>query len=114
AQALALVPGISRSGVTMCAGLLAGMHHDEAAEYTFLLATPIIAAAGVLEVPVLFGAGSQLLAIAALGAVLAGITAYLSVRFLTRYFRVGRLDPFAYYCVLAGLATLLYLGLRGA
>lgn len=113
-QSLALIPGISRSGVTMCAGLLVGMHHDEAAHYAFMLATPIIAAAGILEVPALFGAGGELLAMALVGAALAGVTAYLSVRYLTRYFRVGRLDPFAYYCLAAGLASLVYVVLRSA
>jgi len=114
AQALALLPGISRSAVTMCAGLLLGMSHEAAARYAFLLATPVILAAGLLEVPVLFEAGPEQLAIAAAGAVVAGVTAYLSVRFLTRYFRFGSLDPFAYYCLIVGLGSLVYLAAHGA
>ncbi len=114
AQSLALLPGISRSGVTMCAGLLLGMRHDDAAKYTFMLATPIIAAAGVLEIPILVGAGPRALAISVVGGAITALTAYLSVRYLTRYFRFGRLDPFAYYCIVAGVASLLYLTLHGA
>jgi undecaprenyl-diphosphatase len=104
AQALALIPGLSRSGTTMCAGLLINMRHDEAANYTFMLAAPIIAAAGLLEVPSLFTAGGSVAATALVGGILAAIAAYISVRFLTRYFQYGRLDPFAYYCILVGLA----------
>jgi undecaprenyl-diphosphatase len=104
-QALALLPGISRSGSTITAGLLAGLRHESAARFSFLLATPIILAAGVLEVPTLFTAGSQLLIYLA-GAVVAAITAYLSVRFLLRYFRTGRLDPFAAYCAVLGIVGL--------
>jgi undecaprenyl-diphosphatase len=104
-QALALLPGISRSGSTITAGLLAGLRHESAARFSFLLATPIILAAGVLEVPTLFTAGSQLLIYLA-GAVVAAITAYLSARFLLRYFRTGRLDPFAGYCAVLGIVGL--------
>lgn len=105
AQALALLPGISRSGVTMAGGLLAGLRHQEAARFSFLLATPIIAAAGVLEVPQLFQARVPLGTYTA-AAVLAGAAAYVSARFLIRWFREGRLDPYGWYCVAAGLLTL--------
>jgi undecaprenyl-diphosphatase len=112
AQVGALIPGISRSGVTMVAGLAAGLTHEAAARYAFLLATPIIFAAGVLELPELFTtAGRSILGYALLGMVLAGIAAYLSVRFLMRYFEFGRLDPFAYYCFAAGAISLLLLSL---
>ena len=105
AQALALLPGISRSGVTMAGGLVAGLRHQEAARFSFLLATPVIAAAGALEVPDLFRAGIPLGEYAA-GAVVAGLAAYASARFLIRWFRSGRLDPYAAYCVGAGIAAL--------
>jgi undecaprenyl-diphosphatase len=105
-QSLALLPGISRSGSTITAGLLAGLSHESAARFSFLLATPIIFAAGVVEVGELGSAGSRLPEYLA-GAALAGITAYLSVRFLLRYFRSGRLDPFAVYCAVLGLIGLL-------
>jgi len=111
AQALALLPGISRSGVTIVAGLATGLTHEAAARLSFLLATPIILAAAVVEVPTLFG--SDLLGDAILGGILAGLAAYASVRFLMRYFHSGRLDPFAYYCWLAGGLALLGLALRG-
>jgi undecaprenyl-diphosphatase len=110
AQIGALIPGISRSGITMVAGLAAGLTHEAAARYTFLLATPIIGAAGVLEVPKLFEpAGRSILGYAILGMFLAAIAAYLSVRFLMRYFESGRLYPFAYYCVAAGAVSLILL-----
>lgn len=109
AQALALIPGISRSGVTMVAGLLAGMNHEDSATYAFLLATPIIGAAGLLEVPKLFANPAANIPMALVGGVVAGIAAYFSVRFLTRYFETGRLDPFGIYCVVAGLGSLLLL-----
>ncbi|HXM58585.1 MAG TPA: undecaprenyl-diphosphate phosphatase [Candidatus Dormibacteraeota bacterium] len=113
AQVLALVPGISRSGVTITGGLLAGLRHQDAAKFSFLLATPIIAAAGVLEVPKLFqqpeGMSGGTLAVYVLSAVLAGIAAYASARFLIRYFKSGRLDPYGVYCIAAGVLGLVLL-----
>lgn len=105
-QVGALLPGISRSGVTMAAGLVAGLRHEEAARFSFLLATPIILAAGLLEVPDL-GPERPTAAIAAGAAALAGVIAYASARFLLRYLRVGRLDPFAFYCGALGAAGLI-------
>jgi undecaprenyl-diphosphatase len=111
AQVLALVPGISRSGVTITGGLLAGLRHRDAANFSFLLATPIIAAAGVLELPKLFQESGSLpdgtLLVYAASAVLAGIAAYASARFLLRYFEWGRLDPYGWYCVVAGVGLVL-------
>ncbi len=104
-QSLALFPGISRSGATMAGGLLAGLSHREAARFSFLLATPIIAGAGLLEVPQLSASGAQIGYFVA-GAVLAGIAAYASARFLLRYFKSGRLDPYGYYCAAAGAVAL--------
>ena len=101
-QVVALFPGISRSGSTMAGGLIAGLRHEEAVRFSFLLATPIILAAGLLELPSLAGTAS--LGPMIVGGVAAGLTAYASARFLVRYFRVGRLDPYAYYC--AGLGVL--------
>jgi undecaprenyl-diphosphatase len=101
-QALAFLPGISRSGVTIGGGLVAGLRHEEAARFSFLLATPTILGAGVLEVPQLFSTPSTPLALYGASAVLAGFAAYASARFLLRYFRSGRLDPYGWYCVAAG------------
>ena len=113
AQIAALVPGISRSGVTMAGGLVAGLRHQEAAKFSFLLATPIIAAAGVLEVPQLFqqkeALGAGTLGVYFAAAVLAGIAAYASARFLIRYFESGRLDPYGWYCIAAGAISLILL-----
>jgi len=104
-QALAFLPGISRSGVTIGGGLLAGLRHQEAARFSFLLATPVILGAGVLEIPQLFASGVPVAEYVA-SAVLSGIAAYASARFLLRYFRSGRLDPYGWYCIAAGLASL--------
>lgn len=112
AQVLALIPGISRSGVTMVAALRVGLSHEDAAAYSFLLATPIIAAAALLEVPQLIGNPTPVLVVAVAGGILAGFAAYLSTRFLMRYFENGRLDPFGYYCLAAGAVSALLLVLR--
>ena len=104
-QALAFLPGISRSGVTIGGGLLAGLRHQEAARFSFLLATPTILGAGVVEVPQLFSAGVPLGEYLA-AAILSGLAAYASARFLLRYFRSGRLDPYGWYCIAAGLVSL--------
>jgi undecaprenyl-diphosphatase len=101
AQSTALIPGISRSGATMVAGLRLGFHHETAARFSFLLATPIILGATVLEAPKLLHEGATLGALAILAGVAAGITAYASIWFLMRYFErhdFEALDPFAYYC----------------
>ncbi len=103
-QALAFLPGISRSGVTIGGGLLAGLRHQEAARFSFLLATPVILGAGLVEVPQLLGPGVPIGEYVG-GAVLAGIAAYASARFLLRYFRSGRLDPYGWYCIAAGLGS---------
>jgi undecaprenyl-diphosphatase len=106
-EGLALLPGISRSGTTITAGLLSGLGYEPAARFSFLLATPLILAAGLLEVPSLFGATAQL-PIYLAGAVVAAVTAYLSVRLLLRYFESGRLWPFAVYCAVLGTAGLVF------
>jgi undecaprenyl-diphosphatase len=107
-QAGALLPGISRSGITMAAGLVAGLRHEEAARFSFLLATPIILAAGLLEVPAL-GTDAPTAGVAVAAAIVAGVVAYASARFLLRYLRIGRLDPFAYYCAALGAAGLVFI-----
>ncbi|HUK95111.1 MAG TPA: undecaprenyl-diphosphate phosphatase [Gaiellaceae bacterium] len=109
AQALALIPGFSRSGMAMGGGLLAGLSNKDAARFSFLLATPIIGAAAVLKLPELFGsAGNGVRGQALVGALCAAAAAYVSVRFLMRYFETNTLIPFAIYCVAAGLAASLY------
>ena len=103
AQALALIPGLSRSGASMGGGLLAGLSNEEAARFAFLLATPIIGAAGVLKLPELLGSqGDHVRGQALVGAIFAGITAWFSVRFLMRFFETNRLTPFAIYCCVVG------------
>jgi undecaprenyl-diphosphatase len=108
AQSLALIPGISRSGVTMVACLRARLNHEDALRFTFLLATPVILAAALLEVPYLFPASRTTQLAALLGGIVAAIAAFLSVKFLTRYFRVGNLTPFAYYSMGVGLISFFF------
>jgi undecaprenyl-diphosphatase len=106
-QTTALFAGISRSGVTMVAGLLRGLDHEDAARFAFLLATPVILAAGVLKLPALAGsAGTGIRGQVLVGAVAAAVAAYLSVRFLTRYFTTRTLTPFAVYCLVVGVACI--------
>jgi undecaprenyl-diphosphatase len=103
AQALALLPGISRSGISMVAGLLCRLDHEDAARFSFLLATPVILAAALLEMPKLFAPEAHVVLIQAIvGGLVAGVAAYFSVAFLTRYFRSNDLRPFGWYCVIAG------------
>jgi undecaprenyl-diphosphatase len=114
-QCLALIPGFSRSGATMAGGYLAGLNHEDAARFSFLTATPIILGATVLEAPKLLKHHDTFGAVAVLAGLVAGVTAFISVALLMRWFRqpeVKGFDPFAYYCVLAGAGSLAWLLLR--
>lgn len=113
AQILALAPGISRSGITMVAGMLKGLSREDAARFSFLLATPVILAAGALKLGDLFGPlGDGIRGQVLFGSILSGVGAYLSVRFLTRYFAHRSLRPFGVYCAVAGLASLTVFAIR--
>ena len=104
AQAIALIPGFSRSGAAMSGGLLAGLSNEDAARFGFLLATPIIGAASLLKLPELFMPQNQgLLGPCLVGAACSAVSAYLAVRFLMRFFETNRLTPFALYCIVAGV-----------
>lgn len=109
-QVLALLPGFSRTGTTIAGGLMVGLAHEDALRFSFLLATPIIAAAAVLKLPLLFASrNTPAIATALLGATCAAVASYLSVSFLTRYFKTRTLIPFAIYCGLFGALSLLVL-----
>jgi undecaprenyl-diphosphatase len=109
AQAIALIPGFSRSGATMAGGLLVGLTHKDAARFAFLLATPIIGAAALLKIPELAGhTGDGVRGQALVAALCSGVTAWLAVKFLMRYFETRTLTPFAIYCFAAGLACTIY------
>ncbi|HEV2451135.1 MAG TPA: undecaprenyl-diphosphate phosphatase [Streptosporangiaceae bacterium] len=112
AQILALFAGISRDGVTMVAGMVRGLSREDAARFAFLLATPVILAAGALKIPDLFGPlGNGIRGQIFLASILSGTGAYLSVRFLVRYLRTRTLTPFGVYCLVAGVLSLAYLTL---
>ncbi len=109
AQALALIPGFSRSGASMGGGLLVGLSNEDAAKFAYLLATPIIFAAALLKIPDLLGSdGNGVRGPAVAASLCAAVSAYLSVRFLMRYFETNRLTPFAIYCVVAGAGASIY------
>jgi undecaprenyl-diphosphatase len=109
AQSLALIPGISRSGSSMVAGLGVRLNHEDAARFSFLLGTPLIFAAGALEIPQLIGQSAHTWMLVILGTVLSGVAAFLSTKSLMRYFQTGRLTPFAFYCWGAGLISIVLL-----
>ena len=112
-QILALAPGISRSGIAMVGGMLRGLSREDAARFSFLLATPVILAAGALKLGDLSGPlGNGIRGQVLFGSLLSGIGAYLSVRFLTRYLANRSLRPFGIYCIAAGVASLIWLAVR--
>jgi undecaprenyl-diphosphatase len=112
AQAAALVPGISRSGITMGGGLLVGLSNRDAARYSFLLATPIIGAAALLKIPELFGPdGRHVRGPALVGGLCAAVTTFFAVKFLLRFFETNRLTPFGVYCLFAGIVCTLIFAL---
>ena len=112
AQTAALFAGISRSGVTMVGGLVRGLNHEDAARFAFLLATPVILAAGVYKIPDLFGPlGDGVRGQALAGGIAAFVAAYFAVRFLERYFEHRTLTPFAVYSLAFGILSLLRFGL---
>jgi undecaprenyl-diphosphatase len=110
-QIAALFAGISRSGIAMVTGLARGLDHEDAARFSFLLATPIILAAGLYKIPDLLGSnGDGVRGQALVGALFAGAASYVSVRFLVRFFKTQTLTPFAIYCVLFGILSLVRFG----
>jgi undecaprenyl-diphosphatase len=113
AQILALLAGISRDGVTMVAGMFRGLSRQDAARFSFLLATPVILAAGVLKLGDLTGhLGNGIHGQVLVGSILSGVGAYVSVRFLMKYFTTRTLTPFAIYCVVVGLGSIIYLSVK--
>jgi undecaprenyl-diphosphatase len=112
AQTLALFPGVSRSGVTIVAGLLAGLSYEAASRFSFMLATPVIGLAALLKLPAVLR-DKEALRLAAPAALVSGVTAYLSVAFLMRYFKHNRLSPFGYYCMVFGAIAWAILAHRG-
>lgn len=115
AQSTALIPGISRDGVVMTAGLARGLDNSDAARYAFLLATPPILAAGVYKLPDLTGPlGAGVRGAAVVAAVFAAVTAIITVHFLTRYFKSRNLRPFGIYCLLFGAAMVVFTLVAGA
>ncbi len=112
AQILALLAGISRDGVTMVAGMARGLSREDAARFAFLLATPVILAAGVLKYNDLIQKGHGIYGPIVVGSIMSGLGAYVSVRYLVKYFQTRTLTPFAIYCVLFGTASIIYLSVK--
>jgi len=113
AQILALFAGISRDGVTMVAGMVRGLSREDAARFAFLLATPVILAAGVLKIPDLTGPlGRGIQGPIVVGSILSGLGAYASVKYLVKYFQTRTLTPFAIYCLVVGLGSVIYLSVK--
>lgn len=107
-QILALFAGISRSGVTIAGGLLRGLNHENAAKFAFMLATPVILAAGLLKIPELLGPqGDGIHGQIIVGAVVSFVAAFVSVKFLTKFFTTKTLTPFAIYCLVAGTVSVI-------
>jgi undecaprenyl-diphosphatase len=114
AQVGALFAGISRSGITMVSGLYSGLDYEDAARFSFLLATPIILAAGLYKLPDFLGHnGDGVRPQILLGGLVAGIAAYLTVRFLDKYFKDKSLRPFAIYCFAFGTFMVLFQLIKG-
>jgi len=110
-QVLALMPGFSRTGSTIAGSLVVGLSHEDSVRFSFLLSTPIIAAAGALEIPKLIASGNaSMIGVSVAGGLSAAVFSYLSVKFLTGYFKseTRTLAPFAIYCIAAGAASLIY------
>jgi undecaprenyl-diphosphatase len=113
-QAAALIPGISRSGFSMGGGLLVGLSNEDAARYSFLLATPIILAAAALKLPELLGSqGNGVRGPALVAGLCAALTTFLAVKFLLRFFQTNRLTPFGVYCIGLGTVCTLVFALEG-
>ncbi|HEY3733722.1 MAG TPA: undecaprenyl-diphosphate phosphatase [Streptosporangiaceae bacterium] len=112
-QIFALLAGISRDGIVMVGGMFRGLSREDAARFSFLLSTPVILAAGVLKVPDLTGSlGNGIRGQILVGSILSGIGAYVSLRFLVKYFQTRTLTPFAIYCLLFGLGSVIYLTVK--
>jgi len=114
-QALAIFPGISRSGATIAAGLARGLRREHAARFSFLLATPIILGAGLFKVMDLaqIGGLATQVPLLVVGFLSAGLVGFGCIHFLLRYLQRRRLYPFAIYCAAAGVACLLVALVRG-
>ena len=107
-QVLALLPGFSRTGSTLAGRFTVGLSHEDSLRYSFLLATPIIGAAALLEIPPLLTSGnSTLIEVSLAGAIAAAFAAWFAVKFLTRYFKTKTLTPFAIYCIAIGIISLI-------
>jgi len=107
-QTFALLPGISRSGITLIAGLLSGLSLEDAGFYAFMLLTPIIGAAAIIEIPPLLADPNTNIPVIILGMCITGIMSYITTVFLAKYFKLGKLLPFGLYCITIGILAIVY------
>ena len=108
-QSFALIAGLSRDGITMSTGLVRGLDNEDAARFAFLLATPPILAAGLFKFSDLTGPlGAGIRGQAVVAAIAAAATAVVTVHYLLRYFKTRTLTPFGIYCIVFGLAMVIY------
>jgi len=112
AECIALIPGFSRTGSTLGAGLFVGLDHEASARFSFLLATPVIFAASVLKLPELLQTDANTFLPIIVGALASALGAYMSIKFLSKYFKTKTLTPFAIYCIVAGVLSFLILLVR--
>ena len=110
AQAVALIPGVSRSGVTITTGLFTGLNREAAARFSFMLSTPVILGAGVLSVKEAFSSSNNDLGIGAfaVGILTAAIIGFLAIKYLLRYVLTHNYNVFVWYRVLVGVSILVY------
>jgi undecaprenyl-diphosphatase len=110
-QAIAIAPGVSRSGATIAVGIFCGLSREAAARFSFLLAIPIIIGAGLIQLIDLLRNGNVTAEVSVLvvGFVAAAICGYAAIRFLLAYLRKHSLYPFAIYCAVVGILAIIYL-----
>lgn len=113
-QAVALFPGVSRSGITISTGMLLGMKREAAARFSFLLATPIVGGAGVYEMTKLAGEGmpGSMVKVFAVGFLTSGLVGFFTIKYLLRYLESRSMYPFVWYRLALVVLIIVYLAIQ--